>query len=330
MTQAQELIERYLLAVGTGLPAGLRADVTRELRSLIQDKLQERALESGQAVASGETLSVLRELGAPDQVARRYRPERFLIGPAFYPLFAKVTRIVLAGALGLVILLAIVGELVSPGDAPGLFSAATLLRYAGLYYQMAIGFFAYTVIVFALLERFLKAPSLSSDWDPEDLPELPDPHEAHFGVAQAVPRFWWLVLIAVVLNACRPWHGVVNPGPEGLTFIPFTEFGIRIPYVGINVWLALEAALAVMAFRYRRWTLPLKWADIGLTVALAVILLQIPAESVLRAPAALPQIAPALGPASIALYALPAGLFIGALVSAIELVTQRRPDKTES
>jgi hypothetical protein len=330
MTQAQELVERYLLAVGTGLPAGLRADVTRELGSLIQDKLQERSLDSGQPVASGDALSVLRELGPPHQVARRYQPERFLVGPAFYPLFAKVTRIVLAGALGLVVLLAIVGELLAPSDAPGLFSPGTLLRYAGLYYQMAIGFFAYTVIVFACLERFLKAPPLSSDWDPEDLPELPDPHETHFGMAQAVPHFWWLVLIAIVLNACRPWHGVVNPGPEGLIFIPFTEFGIRIPYVSINVWLVFEAALAVMAFRYRRWTLPLRWTDIGLTVALAVILLQIPADSVLQAPAALPQITPALGPARLALYALPAGLFIGALVSAIELVTERRPEKTES
>jgi hypothetical protein len=86
------------------------------------------------------------------------------------------------------------------------------------------------VIVLAILERVLKAPPSSADGGPEDLPELPDPHESHFGVAQAVPRFWGLALAALVRNAFRPWHGIVNPGPQGLTFIPLAEFGIQMPY----------------------------------------------------------------------------------------------------
>lgn len=73
-----EWIERYIYAVTKRLPESQREDVASELRSLIEDMLDER--KQSEAATAQEIEEVLMELGHPSLLAQKYRgKDRVLI-----------------------------------------------------------------------------------------------------------------------------------------------------------------------------------------------------------------------------------------------------------
>ena len=95
-----ELIDRYVAEVGRQLPGKMRADIESEIRSTLEDMLEDRSKKTGRPVDETLQCEVLKEYGAPDKVAASYLPPRYLIGPRIYPLFELVFRIVLAVIVG--------------------------------------------------------------------------------------------------------------------------------------------------------------------------------------------------------------------------------------
>lgn len=99
-----DLLERYLYAVSRYLPAKHRADIEQELRTLIDDMLEEKC--GGAPPTEQDLRQVLAQLGTPAELAERYRPEgqKSLIGPPYYTPYKIVLAIALPAA-GLGILL---------------------------------------------------------------------------------------------------------------------------------------------------------------------------------------------------------------------------------
>lgn len=62
-----ELFERYIYAVTQQLPMKQRADIEQELRSLMEDMLDERV--QGREATTEDIESVLQELGPPNEMA---------------------------------------------------------------------------------------------------------------------------------------------------------------------------------------------------------------------------------------------------------------------
>ena len=84
-----EQIERYVYAVVRQLPAKQRGDIELELKSLINDMLEERC---GDVTPTERDVNVvLAELGKPSELAARYDPDggtlsdRSQILPQIYP-----------------------------------------------------------------------------------------------------------------------------------------------------------------------------------------------------------------------------------------------------
>lgn len=92
-----ELIERYIYAVSRRLPVSQRADIEQELRTLIEDMIQERCHgEAGQE----QIMALLKELGDPAYLAGQYREEqKYLIGPQLYDAYTLAMRIFLAASV---------------------------------------------------------------------------------------------------------------------------------------------------------------------------------------------------------------------------------------
>ena len=92
------LIDKYIAEVGKHLPRKQRADIEAEIRSTLEDMLEER----NQAEASNEAqvIELLKEYGEPRKVAESYIGPRYLIGPRLYPTFELIVKIVLAAVLG--------------------------------------------------------------------------------------------------------------------------------------------------------------------------------------------------------------------------------------
>src|SRR4030042_2954943 len=89
------LIDRYLAAVSENLPSSQRKDTVTEIRSLIQDALDDRSKVEGKAPDDEMMAAVLKEFGSPEKIVAPYIPPKYLIGPRLYPTFILVLQIVL-------------------------------------------------------------------------------------------------------------------------------------------------------------------------------------------------------------------------------------------
>ena len=84
-----DLVERYVYKVGSYLPESEREEVQNELRSLIQDQLDDRF--KG-APTQDDVVELLKEFGDPRQMAASYGREQYLIGPDLYPTMMYVLQ----------------------------------------------------------------------------------------------------------------------------------------------------------------------------------------------------------------------------------------------
>src|SRR4030095_12895749 len=95
------LIDRYIVEVGKHLPRKNRADIEAEIRSTLEDMLDERKQGDGTA-DKATVLPLLTEYGRARAVASTYQTHQhqYLIGPRLFPIFERVVRIVLAIVIG--------------------------------------------------------------------------------------------------------------------------------------------------------------------------------------------------------------------------------------
>ena len=191
------LLDKYVAEVGKHLPRKNRTDIEAEIRSTLEDMLEERS--QGQAVDDEMVKALLKEYGSPKKVASTYKPKQYLISPRMFPIFELVTRIVLTvlfavSLIGLGVGLAKTGlsgaDVLSQvgGWAAGLFSSL----------MAALG---NIVLVFAIIERTQAVNEFEKefdDWDPTELEVEPDPAQVKRG--ELIVTIVFTVLGLVVLN----------------------------------------------------------------------------------------------------------------------------------
>src|SRR5512134_906098 len=99
------LIDRYVAEVGRRLALVKgRKDIENELRSTLEDMLEDRSRQAGRPRDEAMEIELLKEYGAPDKVAATYNPHPYLIGPRMFPLFIMILKIVIFGvAIGLTV-----------------------------------------------------------------------------------------------------------------------------------------------------------------------------------------------------------------------------------
>jgi hypothetical protein len=325
--ESQDLVDRYLFAVQRALPRDTAADVTRELRTLVEDALQERAV--GREPDTGDVMGVLRALGRPDEVARRFQAgPGHLLGPGVYPTFVRVMRFGLAAIAILVALLAVVqGAL---GGA-ATWRLSFWVSLAGLYGRLAVMLFVTSVVVLLVAER-RRAPWLRvlQEWDPRELPELPEGISDRASPVGLVLGIVFLVILALLVSVFPGWLGVVFVAGNGgqVRLVPLSELGIALPVGLVTLACILGVALNLFVLLRGSWTRWARWAGVGLGGLVAVIAF----ETVRLSPLAhgvvpgdvpiLRAMAPAL---RLGLRALPFVLLLPPFLDAVELIRKREP-----
>ena len=175
------LIDSYVSEVGRHLPRKTRNDIEAEIRSILQDMLDERSQKTGKAVDEEMTLEVLKTYGSPEKVAATYQGERYLIGPRLYPIFMLVLRIVLVvigvlAAIGLGIAISHCGN---PQNA-----VETVLKAIANFLASSMTVLGNLVLIFAILEWALfragakvdlKGLPKEKEWDPRTLKSFRPP-----------------------------------------------------------------------------------------------------------------------------------------------------------
>jgi hypothetical protein len=243
------LLDKYVAEVGKHLPRKNRTDIEAEIRSTLEDMLEERS--QGQAVGDEMVKSLLKEYGSPKKVASTYKPKQYLIGPRMFPIFELVTKIVLTvlfviSLFGLGIGLAKTGlsgaDVLSEvgGWAAGLFSGLTA----------ALG---NIVLVFVIIERTQVVNEFEKDfedWDPDELEVEPDPAQVKRGelIATIVFTVLGLIifnlypdLIAIHMNTNGTWTSTPIFTEAFFHFLPWINV-MGLAQIGFSVFMLAQNA----------------------------------------------------------------------------------------
>lgn len=221
-----ELLERYLQAVGRHLPYRRQKDILAELRANLEAQLEDKEAELGRELKQGEAEDWLRELGSPMQVAARYMPQQWLIGPGVFPVYWYALRLALLWALGVYAIVSTVLIVLEQPGAPSI--AGAIWRVPWVLFLVA----ATVTLVFAAMEfvstrfpgigvRWMKG---MTEWSPASLPPLEKVHPSlkpkNYAHAVAEVVFGFLFLVWLALIPTYPFL-LVGPGLEYLRHAPF-------------------------------------------------------------------------------------------------------------
>jgi len=259
------LIDRYIAEVGRHLPHKQRADIEAEIRSTLEDMLEERKQAEG-TVSEAQVIELLKEYGAPRKVAESYVGPNYLIGPRVYPIFELVTRIVLIVLFGLALAglgLSLAKSSLSEPEFLKTIGESALGLFGGM-----ITAFGNIVLVFAILERVLPAMEFEEEeeWDPAELAREPDPDRVKFG--EQIFETFFLVVFLVIFNL---YPGVIGFGffnENDWVFISpiLTEaFFSYLPW--INILILLQLGFNIILLRRGWWNTGLRVANIVLELA---------------------------------------------------------------
>jgi HAAS domain-containing protein len=277
------LIDRYIAEVGKHLPRKNRADIEAEIRSTLEDMLDERKQGDGPA-DEAIVMQLLKEYGSPREVAATYgtHQHQYLIGPRLFPIFERVVRIVLAIFIGASLIGLGVGLAETGWTGPAFVS--TLGEWAGGLFSGLIAAFGNIVLVFAIIERTQAAKEFekefakeSKDWDPKELQQEPDPDR--IDMADHIATVIFTVLGLVVLNLYPNLFAIRSLSDGTWTTIPIlTEAFFRfLPW--INIMGLIQIVFSGFMLGQRNWAPATRILGILIDVAqmiLAVLILRTP------------------------------------------------------
>jgi hypothetical protein len=88
-----ELVERYLQAVQFWLPKRQQKDILAELSDDLRSQVEEKQAELGRTLNEPEVEAILKRCGHPMLAGSRYMPQQYLIGPALFPTYWLLLKI---------------------------------------------------------------------------------------------------------------------------------------------------------------------------------------------------------------------------------------------
>jgi len=156
-----------LNAVRFWLPRAQEDDIIAELGEDLHSQVEEREAALGRALNEDELAALLKQRGHPMRVASHYLPQRYLIGPALYPAYMVVVRLVIAWILLPILILIVMPIAIVTAADPTLAGIKAMWDTAmGCVFALGV-----ITLVFAIIERHpireLK------NWDPRKLPSVP-------------------------------------------------------------------------------------------------------------------------------------------------------------
>lgn len=257
------LIDRYVAAVGKYLPEKDRADIEAEIRSMIEDILEERG-HSAKSAEESVITETLEELGDPKPLAFKYAPpKRYLIGPDWYEGYVTVLRRVLFTALPVFTIVRFILTLTGdPLDFMNAFGEAL-----GGAFSVGIQILFWVTLVFVLLERSGEKPDGlptpgSRAWTIDQLPELP--RKRQISIAESlinIVMYLFVILWVVSPIVLARLQGDSNP----VQFLHPNLWNFWLP--GFFVLMGLTLIHELFQLKIGNWTPALTVTNVILGLA---------------------------------------------------------------
>ncbi len=163
-----ELLDRYLHAIEFWLPKKQRQDIIAELSEDLRSQIEEKEAELGRKLNDTEVEAILKRCGSPLEVASRYLPKKYLIGPTLFPVYRFVLAVLIAGCVIPRFLIWLGFLIADPAHR-------SYLHMENMW--STVVFFAFfTTLAFAIIENSGAKIQLLDYWNPRKLPPVRDPN----------------------------------------------------------------------------------------------------------------------------------------------------------
>jgi hypothetical protein len=247
-----DMLARYLQAVGFWLPRSQKNDILAELSEDLRSQMEDREAELGHPLDEAEVSAFLKRRGRPLLVAGRFLPQQHIIGPVLFPTYILVLKIV---ALCYLVpwILVWLGILIFD-RSHAVTHLANDLRSLGTLWTIAFTVFGVVTLVFAVLDRASTHGQLVSDWDPRKLPKVkPQPAAKSCGGTITAIAFGFFGLFWLLAIHRFPFL-ILGPGIYMLKGAPIwqTVYG---PIVALSVAGIVENVV-VLARPHLTWFRP--------------------------------------------------------------------------
>jgi hypothetical protein len=218
-----ELLDRYLQAVKKHLPWERQDDIIAELKANLESQLEDKEAGLGRLLTKDEVEAWLKQIGPPMQVAGRYLPQRYLIGPAVFPMYWYVVKLACFWCFVIYAVVSVV-QVFNGGIGNATELAGAALRVP----EVLMTTVAWVTLIFAAIEFGLarnpskRGPLANApfDWSPGALPPVvttagPGKRPRSFAMAVTEVTFGYLFLAWLLLIPAHPW---LLMGPGALYF----------------------------------------------------------------------------------------------------------------
>jgi hypothetical protein len=271
------LIDKYIAEIGKNLPRKNRADIEAEIRSTLEDMLEERTQGTGPA-DEATVMQILKEYGAPRGVAAKYKTHQYLVGPRFFSVFEKVIRIVFA-VVTAASLIGLGTSLVQTGLTAPEFASA-IGKWVGGLFTALIAAFGNITLIFVIIERTKAAEAFEkevNEWDPKELQREQDPDEVD--KADHIATIIFSALALVIFNLYPDLFSIRYTIDGSWVTIPIlTEtFFSFLPWINLMALLQIVFSSFMLGQKY--WRPLTRILDIVLHLAgmvLAIVILRTP------------------------------------------------------
>ena len=258
------MLDLYITEIGRHLPEKTRTDLQREIRSLLEDALDDASQSQDRPVDEAMTVEVLKKFGEPEKVAASYSQPRYLIGPRIFPTYWMVLRIVLAVVLAVSALGIGLGwgEGANPGQSP---FEVILAAFTGLLGAL-IAALGNVTLVFAILERTIPDFSMKEkEWDPRQMKAEPDPEKV--SPFEPILGAFFISVALLVLNLYPQWISIFSFIDGRWENVPLLapEFFKYVPF--INILLIADLIRNALLLQQGRWTTALRIFVIATSIA---------------------------------------------------------------
>ena len=207
-------VNRYVSGVARYLPRRIREDVSDELRSILEDKIEEARNRLGRPLEESEVVSVLKDFGHPLEVASQYQNRGALVSESLFPIYLQALKSVTLLFVLLALVWIGVGASGTVSAWPDLSSAAVAFAFLLCVVGMTVAFHVWG--------RRLEHADVIKGWNPESLP--PDPPDKSFVslpeslMALVLTVGWFAILSAISHAATLAGHGSALYSWDALTF----------------------------------------------------------------------------------------------------------------
>jgi len=255
------LIDKYIAEVGRHLPDKDRADIETEIRSTLEDMLEEQ--DQAGATNEANVTAVLQQLGDPALLAEKYSPsKRYLIGPNWYDAYVEVLKRVLSTALPIALTVSFLVALTNqPENVVGAF-----LDAAGNTFMVGLQVCFWVTLGFIIAEREnVPLEKFHGDrsrvWTPEQLPPLPKKRQ--MSVSEVISSIT-LVIGGALLMALSPQILSIQSNGETIPFLHPNLRTLWLPIFFVLVGLTLIHEL--FKLKIGNWTRALTVTNVILGV----------------------------------------------------------------